>query len=102
MSKPVQVGLAQDHTNIRVGDQQATLVHHVGRTGFANMDSRDDIPNEFQIHLRDGDARATPGPGNRHREIGLRFFAEIDGAHITLIGSRMGKLRLLAQIGTPR
>ena len=33
MRKPVQIGFAQDDTNIRMGDQQATFIHHVGRTG---------------------------------------------------------------------
>ena len=102
MGKPVQVGLAQDDTDIRVGDQQATLVHHVGRTGFPDMDARDHIPDEFQVDLRDRDAGGSAGAGNRQGEIGLRLLAEIDLAQVALVGSGVGKLGLLAEIRPAR
>ena len=65
--QPAEIGLAQDDADVGMRDEQAALVHHVGRTGLANMDARDDIPDELEVDLRYRDAggaascRRSPG-----------------------------------------
>ena len=100
--QPAQVGLAQDDADVRVGDEQTAFVHHVGRAGLADMDARDDVPDEFEVDLGDRDAGAAAGAGNRQGEIGLQLLAEIDLAQVALVGPGMGKLRLLAEVRAAR
>ena len=100
--EPAQVGLAQDDADIGVRDQQAALVHHIGRPGLADLDARDHVPDELEVDLSDSDAAAAAGAGNRHGEIGLRFLAEVDRAHVALVGPGMPELGVLAHVRLAR
>ena len=102
MRKSGEISLTQDDADVRVRNEQTAFIHHIGRSCFADVDARDDIPNEFEVDLRDGDAGAAAGTGNRQGEIGLRFFAEVDRAEVALLRSRFGELRFVAQIGAAR
>src|SRR5215831_48312 len=97
-----QVGLAQHHADIGVGDEQAAVVHHIRRTGLADLDARDHVPDEFEIDLGNGHAGAAAGARHCQSKIGFRLLAKVDLAQVTLVGLRLDEFGLLAHVRAAR
>ena len=68
-------------------------------TALADLDLRDDVPDQLEIDLRDTHPGVTPGAGNRERHVGLGLAAEIDRAVVDFMGDRLGELRILGIVG---
>ena len=80
LREPRQVGFLQHQADVRMGDQRARGIHHVGEPRLADLDARDDLPHELEIDLGDGDAAAGAPGGAGHRHVGLGLLAEVDRA----------------------
>ena len=93
-----QVGLAQDEADVRMSDQQPALVDDVGRTRLADPQSRDDVPDELQVHLRHRHSGAAARAGDAERHVGLRILAEVHLAHVPSLGLRLLELPLAGAI----
>ena len=93
-----QVGLAEHEADVRIGDQEAVAVNHIGLALFADLDARHDIPDELEIDLRD---RHRPGiaarpDGDRHVRLGL--LAKVHGSEPWLSASCFPEWRLLRAV----
>ena len=80
-------------------DQPAAAVDHEGLALLADLDLRDHVPDELQVHLGDADAGVAPRAGHGERHVGLGLAAEIDRAVVDFLCHRFGELRVLGEIG---
>ena len=97
--EPGEGRLLEHEADVRVRDEDALAVEHEGVAGLADLDLRDDVPDEFQVHLGHGDAGALAAPGHRDRHVGLRFLPEVHRPVVDLPGFGLEKLRLEREIG---
>ena len=75
----LQVRLLQHQADVGMRDQHAVGVDDVGEAGVADLDLRDDVPDELQVHLGRGHAAAAAGrAGDRHVRLGA--LPEVDRA----------------------
>ena len=65
-----------------MGDERPGRVHHVGVAGLPDVDPRDHLPDELQIHLRDDHAGPETAARDGHRHEGLGPVAEVDRAEV--------------------
>jgi hypothetical protein len=72
------VGLAQNQSDIGVGDEEPVAIDDVGLAFLADLDPRYDIPDELEVHVGDrhGALIAARANGDRHVRLGL--LAEVD------------------------
>ena len=94
------VGIAQDQADVRMRDQPALRIHHIGMATLADLDLRDHVPDQLEVHLGDADPGVAPRPGDRQRHVGLRLAAEIDRAVVDLVGHRLSEFRVLRKVGS--
>ena len=66
---------------------------------LADLDLRDDVPDELQVHLGDADAGVAARAGHGERHVGLGLAAEIDRAVVDLLRHGFGELGVLGIIG---
>ena len=85
-----------------MSDEVAAGIHDVRVASLADFDSRDDIPDEFQIHLRHGDAGRDVFCGERHGHVGLRLFSEVDRSEIRSYRFGLQEARVVRKIGGAR
>ena len=69
--KPRQVGVAQHHADVRMGDQAPLRIDHVGLPVLSDLDLRHYVPDEFQAHFRDDRTVFTSNAGHCQRHVGL-------------------------------
>ena len=58
---------AKHQTDVGMRDEPAGAIQNEGVAGLADMDRGDDFPDQLQVDLGDGDARARPRAGDRDR-----------------------------------
>ena len=93
-----EIQLLQDQADIRVGDEIAPIIHHIGMASLANLDLRHHLPDELQIYLYHRDPRlgSAPGHGNGHMRLGL--LAEIDRAKVHLARAGLEEFRVSGEV----
>ena len=80
-------------------DQPALRVDDIGMPMLADLDLRDHVPDQLEVHLGDTHARVAPGAGNRERHIRLGLAPEIDWPVIYLARYSLRKLRVVGEVG---
>ena len=65
------IGALQHQVDVGMCDQPAVAVDHECHSGLLDLDGGDDIPDQRQIDLCDGDADGRPVAGDRERHIRL-------------------------------
>src|SRR3954468_23593414 len=80
-------------------DQPAAAVDHEGLALLADLDLRDYVPDELQVHLGDADAGVTAGACHGERHVGFGFAAEIHRAVVDFLRHRFHELWVLGEIG---
>ena len=81
-------------------DQAALAVDHVGIAGAAHLDGRDDVPDQLQVHLREGHAGIAARMGDGDREVRLGFLAEVDRAEPDPVRLCLPEARFRGMIGS--
>ena len=76
-------------------DEPAVAIDDIGKPVLADLDRRDDVPDEFEIDLGDRDAGIAPRAGERQRHIGLALAPEINRPEPRLLGHRIGEARVV-------
>jgi hypothetical protein len=93
-----EVGLAQHQADVRVGDQEPRAVDHVGLALLADLDARDHVPDELQVHLGHRHRPAFAAGAHRDRHVGLGFLAEVHRPEPGLPGARVLERRVLRAV----
>ena len=83
-------------------DKTRCLVNNIGLAAFADLNLRNNIPNECEIHLPDDNAVFRSNAGHGYRHIRLRFIDEIDWPIIDFVGHGLNECGLLRMIGVAR
>jgi hypothetical protein len=63
-----------------MGDQPPLAVDHISMAVCADLDLRDHIPDQLEVHLGNRHAGVSDGAGERQGHVGFGFAAEIDRA----------------------
>src|SRR5580700_3752822 len=92
------IGLAQHETDIRMRDQARGVVNHISLAVLADLNLRNDIPNEREIDLRYYNAEFGPSAGHGYRHVRLRLVDKIDRPVIDLVGGRLNEWSLFRMI----
>jgi hypothetical protein len=100
LRQPRHVGIAQHEADVGMRDQPALRVDDIGVPVLADLDLRDHIPNQLEIHLSNTHARVAPGAGNGERHIWLGLAPEIDWPVIYLARYSFRKLRVIREVGS--
>ena len=95
LGKVREIRVAQDQTDVGVGDQAALRVDDINLPAVADPDLRDDIPDEPEIDLGDADACVAARAGERDRHVGLGPVTKVDWAVVRLVGRSLDKSWLL-------
>ena len=95
LSKLRHIGIAENEADVRMCNQAAIRIDHIGLSVFADLDLRDHVPDQLQIDLGDADAGIEPGAGERQGHVGLGLPSEINRAEINLLGYRLGELGVM-------
>ena len=93
-----EVGVAQHEADVRMRDQPPLPVDDIGLTTLADLDLGDNVPDQLEIDLGDGDAGIAPRAGERQRHVGFQLAPEIDRAVIDLVGDGLGEFRVFRVI----
>ncbi len=93
------VGLAQHQADIRMGDEAALGIHHVGPAGLADADLMYHVPDVGQVHLCHADTAVPAGARNGQRHVRLGLAPEIDRAIVDLVGNGQSELVVLRIVG---
>ena len=75
-------------------DQPPLRVDHIGVTMLADLDLRDNVPDELEVDLGDRDAGIAPCAGERKRHVRFRLASKIHRAVVRLVRDRLGELRV--------
>ena len=94
-----EVGVAQHEADVRVRDQPAAAVDHIGIALLADLEGCHHVPDQLEIDLGHGDAGIAPAAGQRDRHVGLGLLAEIDRAEIDVLGECFGEARVARVVG---
>ena len=101
--EPGEIRLLQDEADVGMGDELAAAIDDERVAGLADADLADDVPDELEVHLGNGDrsrgAGRTAAARHRDRHVGLGLLPEVHGAEVR--ASRAG-LRELGVIGEVR
>ncbi len=81
-----------------MGDQPAALVDDIGIAALADLQPGDDVPDQFQIDLGDGDPGLLALAPHRQRQVRLGFLAEVDRAEPDAVGFGLGEGGALREI----
>lgn len=81
-----------------MGNQPALRVDHIGTAAGADLDLRDDVPDEFEIDLGGADTGVATRAGDGERHIGLGLAPEIDRPVEGAACHRLGEARLLREV----
>ena len=79
---------AQNPADIRVGDQAAGIVDHDGISGLADFDRCNHVPDQFQVHVGNGNAGSRKVSCDRDPHIGFGIVVILDRAVPGLVGTR--------------
>ena len=71
------VGLAQHEADVRIGDEVPGAVDHVGLALLADLDARDDVPDELEVDLGHRHGARLAARAHRDRHVGLGLLAEV-------------------------
>ena len=99
LREPRHVGVAQHQADVGVRDQAALRVDHVGLPVLADLDLRDDLPDQLEVDLGHAHPGVAARAGERQGHVGLGFAAEIDRAVIDLLRHRLDEFRVLGVVG---
>ena len=70
-------------------DQPPLLIDHIGITVAPDLQPTDDIPDQLEIHIGDGDTGISAGPGDGNGQVGLGFVAKVHRTERDLAGQRI-------------
>src|SRR5262245_42706805 len=98
MSKIRKISL--DHAHVRMRDDTASTIDHKGDTVIADLCRSHHALDRLETDLSDNDvpAHCCDGQG----DVGLRLLAEIDRAHVSLVGAGLGELEVLTEVRLAR
>ncbi len=91
-----QIGVAQHQADVRMRDQASPAVDHIGLSVLADLDLRDDVPDEFEVDL--GHAHIGVARAQRDRHVRLRSAAKIHRAAIRLADLRLQELGVVGKV----
>jgi len=89
-----EVGLAQHQADVGVGDELPGAVDDVGLAGAPDLDAADDVPDELEVDLGDGDRARVAAGAHGDGEVGLRLLAEVHRAEPGLAGPGVQERRI--------
>ena len=98
LRQALHVGAAQHQRDVGMRHQPALRADDIGVAVLADLDLRDDVPDQLEVDLGHGDA-AAPAMGHRHGQVGLGFLAEVDRPEPHAVGHRLDEGRLLGEVG---
>ncbi len=93
-----EIGIAQHEADVWMRDQPPLPVDDVGLPARADLDLGDDVPDQLEIDLGDGDAGVAPRAGERQRHVGFRLAPEVYRPVIDLVGDGLGEFRVFRVI----
>ena len=93
-----ETGVPQHQADVRVCDQPPLLIDHIGITVAPDLQPTDDIPDQLEIHIGDGDTGISAGPGNGNGQVGLGLVAEVHRTERDLAGQRIDEQRVVRKI----
>ena len=93
-----EVRLAQHQADVGVGDEEALAVDDVGLALVADLDPRDDVPDELEVDVGNRHRSAVAAGADRNRHVRLGFLAEVHRPEPGLAALRIAKRRLLRAI----
>ena len=93
-----EVGLAQHEPDVGVRDQVARGVDHVGLALLADLDARDHVPHELEVHVGDRDRPRVAAGAHRDLHVRLGLLAERDAPVPGPGGRRLEERRIAAAI----
>ena len=88
LRQALHVGAAQHQRDVGMRHQPALRADDIGVAVLADLDLRDDVPDQLEVDLGHGDA-AAPAMGHRHGQVRLGFLAEVDRPEIHAVGHRL-------------
>ena len=94
LSKARHIRVSQNQADVGMGDQAPSRIDHIGLTVFADLDLRDNVPDELEIHFRDAHAGVASRTGERQRHVWFDSPAKINRAIVDLVFNGFGKLGL--------
>ena len=92
------VGVAQDQADVRMRDQPAGGIDHIGAAVLADLDLGHHIPDQLEIDLRDAHPGIAPGAGKRQRHVRLGLAAKVNRAVIDFMRHGLREFRLLGVV----
>src|SRR5215831_622080 len=105
LRKVRHVGITQYQVDLRMSDQSAAGIYHIGSPRHADPDVGHDVPNELEIDLRDDHAvLATPSPHRNDHE-GFGPPLETNRSEINPVRYGLGEsgvVRKIGRAGAPR
>ena len=81
-----------------MGDQPALAVDDEGVALVADADGADHVPDQLQIHVRDGHSGLTADMGERDFYVGFRAAAKFDRTEPDLVSDGLREARVLRKI----
>ena len=93
-----QIGLAQHEADVGIGDEEAVAVDDVGLALVADLDPRDDVPDELEIDVGDRHRPVVAARAKRNRHVRLGLLAEVHRPEPGLAALRVAKRRLLRAV----
>ena len=98
MGKPGHVRVLEHQTDVRMRDEAAARVDHVGVALPSHLDQRDDLPDPLQVHLGDRHPGVGPRPRDGDRHVRLGVVAEADRPVVDLVPARLDELLVAREI----
>lgn len=95
LGKRRQIAVAQNQADVAMGNQASAFVDHVGLSGKADLNLRHDIPDQLQVHFRDGDTGVLPGAGHSQRHVRRQLAAKIDRSVMDPVRQRLGEFPIV-------
>ena len=91
LGKVREIRVAQDQTDVGVGDQPTLPVDDINLPTVGDPDLRHDIPDEPEINLGHADACVATRTSERNRHVGLGLLAKVDRAVVGPVGHSLDK-----------
>ncbi len=81
-----------------MGDERPLAIDHIGAAGLANLDLRDHVPDELEVHLRHGDAGLLAAAGQGQGHVRLRLLPEGDRPVVHARRARLHELGIAGEV----
>ena len=98
LRQPREVAVLEDQAHVGMGDENAALVDHVHVARDADVDLRDDVPDDPEVDLRRRDLRSALPPGHGDGEVRLGLVAKVHRPEVRASDSRLHEAGILREV----